>query len=209
MRLYKSERHDRVAQDVSAPTGLSPRNYLLAGAALIFLQAFILFALGRVPICTCGTIKLWHGVVNSSENSQHIFDWYSFSHVLHGFLFYLLAWIVLPRAPLMLRLLLAIAVEGSWEILENTDFIINRYRAETISLDYYGDSIINSVFDTVSMIAGFLFASQFPVWLVIALAAFIEVGLAWWIRDNLSLNVIMLIHPLDVIRHWQAGTGLH
>lgn len=194
---------------MSAPTGLSPRNYLLAGAALIFLQAFILFALGRVPICTCGTIKLWHGVVNSSENSQHIFDWYSFSHVLHGFLFYLLAWIVLPRAPLMLRLLLAIAVEGSWEILENTDFIINRYRAETISLDYYGDSIINSVFDTVSMIAGFLFASQFPVWLVIALAAFIEVGLAWWIRDNLSLNVIMLIHPLDVIRHWQAGTGLH
>ncbi len=194
---------------MSALVRVPLRNYLLAGLALIVAQALVLLAMGRVPMCICGTIKLWHGVVNSSENSQHILDWYSFSHVLHGFIFYFAAWLVLPRAPLALRLVLAIAVEGAWEILENTDFIINRYRAGTISLDYYGDSIVNSVSDNVAMIAGFGLASLLPVWLVIAAAAVIEVGLAWWIRDNLTLNVIMLVHPFDAIRHWQAGAGLH
>jgi len=194
---------------VSALVRVPLRNYLLAGLALIVAQALVLLAMGRVPMCICGTIKLWHGVVNSSENSQHILDWYSFSHVLHGFIFYFAAWLVLPRAPLALRLVLAIAVEGAWEILENTDFIINRYRAGTISLDYYGDSIVNSVSDNVAMIAGFGLASLLPVWLVIAAAAVIEVGLAWWIRDNLTLNVIMLVHPFDAIRHWQASAGLH
>jgi hypothetical protein len=176
---------------------------------MIILQASILWFMGRLPVCACGTIKLWHGIVQSSENSQHVFDWYTLSHLLHGFAFYLLAALVLPRASFGASLLFAVALEGSWEVVENTEFVINRYRAETISLAYFGDSILNSVFDTVAMIAGFAFASQVSVRFLIASAAVIELGLAWWIRDNLTLNVIMLLHPLDGIRTWQAGAGLH
>lgn len=182
----------------------APR-WILAALCVVVFQASVLWWMGRVPICDCGTIKLWHGFVNSSENSQHISDWYSFSHIIHGFLFYALLHFLLPRASPGAKLVLAVGIEAGWEILENTDMIIDRYRAATISLDYYGDSILNSVSDTLMMMLGFGLAARLPVWSIIGLAAIFEIGTAYVIRDNLALNIIMLIWPLDAVREWQSA----
>jgi hypothetical protein len=194
---------------VSATTlphsGLSAKRWLLAALLLFVGQIVILYLMGRLPICECGYVKLWEGGVNTSGNSQHLSDWYTPSHIIHGFLFYGLGWLILRRAPITARLSLAVLIEAAWELLENSPLIIDRYRNATMALGYSGDSIINSAMDTVFMTIGFFAASRLPVWLTVLIAIFFELLTGYLIRDNLTLNVLMLVWPVEAVKIWQGG----
>ncbi|TDX83532.1 uncharacterized protein DUF2585 [Neorhizobium sp. R1-B] len=192
------------AADLS-DSGSFSRRWLYAALALFLLQVAVLYAMGRIPICECGYVKLWEGGVNSSGNSQHLSDWYTPSHIIHGFLFYGLGWVLFRRVPLTARLSLAVLIEAAWEVLENTPMVIDRYRTATMALGYTGDSILNSAMDTVFMALGFFAAARLPVWLTVAIAIFFELATGYIIRDNLTLNVLMLVWPIDAVREWQAA----
>lgn len=178
--------------------------HVLIASAIAAVAIIVLLAMGRPPICTCGTIELWHGAVDAG-NSQHIADWYTPSHVIHGFLFYSLGWLLLRRQPAGIRLILAVLIESAWEVAENTPLVIDRYREATIALGYSGDSVLNSAADIGWMTLGFLFAWRAPAAVTVIAALAFELLALWVIRDNLTLNVLMLLSPLEAIRTWQAG----
>jgi hypothetical protein len=184
---------------------ISPKTYLLLGVVLLVLQALALLAMGLPAICRCGYVELWHGNPSGPETSQHFLDWYSYTHVIHGFGFYLLLWLLAPRAPFGLRLALAIGLESAWEIFENTPFVMERYRLSALARGYFGDSVINSVADTLAAAFGFVLAARLPVWSILVLAVALELFAAYMIRDNLTLNIIQLVYPNALVSRWQAG----
>jgi hypothetical protein len=209
---------------------------LIISSGIVAVAAGILLFMGRVPMCECGHISLWQGVVASPENSQQLSDWYSASHFIHGILFFwLFVWVVrlcyrrFGASSAILRsrfagsekaedalisaknnvhgiaLIFATLFESGWEILENSPIIINRYREVTISWGYVGDSVLNSVSDILFMWAGFIFARYVPWWVSFVVILLLEIFVAYMIRDNLLLNILMLIYPSPAIRAWQAG----
>jgi hypothetical protein len=182
----------------------------IVGAIIILIlaaQAVALHFFGHPLTCTCGYVKFWEGNVLSSGNSQHIADWYTFSHIIHGFVFYFILRLLFPRMPVITRLVLAVGIEAAWEITENTPWLIDRYRQQALAQGYTGDSIINSISDTVAMIGGFLLTRRIRVWLIVVLALTLELFSAFFIRDNLSLNIINLLYSSDAIHAWQSAHG--
>ena len=185
----------------------------VVSAVLAALAVAILLAMGRPPICTCGTVELWHGKVQSAGNSQHIADWYAPSHFTHGLIMAGVAWLLWSKwkvfggRPARWALPIAVAVESLWEISENTPAVIDRYREATAAFGYTGDSVLNSAADIGWMVLGFLLALRLPAWASVALGLFLELLALWAIRDNLTLNIVMLLYPIDAIREWQAAGG--
>ena len=178
-----------------------------AAAALLILvaTASILLLMGRPPICTCGTVELWIGEANSSKTSQMMSDWYSASHVVHGLLFYAGLWLLVRKWPVEVRFLAALLIEASWEIIENTPMVINRYREETAALGYTGDSVLNSISDIAMMGLGFLIARKLPTSVAILVVIALELVPLIVIRDNLTLNIWMLLAPNEALKTWQSG----
>ena len=183
---------------------ISRRAAILA-CTIIAAAVAILLTMGRNPMCTCGDLDLWVGLRDSPRTSQMLSDWYSLSHIVHGLLFYLSLWLIMRRWSVQVRFLVALLIEGAWEVIENTPFVIDRYRETTAALGYTGDSVINSLSDILMMVLGFLAARKLPVWTSIALVLALEIVPLFVIRDNLTLNVWTLLAPNDAVQAWQAG----
>lgn len=178
---------------------------ILGSSLLIALQAFVLYLFGQPLLAESGIIKLWEGAVLSAGNSQHLTDWYTFSHIIHGFLFYLALWYFFPKMPLRYRLLFAIAIEIAWELVENTPMVIEHYRQQALAQGYVGDSILNSVSDTLAAAFGFFLAWRLPILFIVLLGVGMEIFVGYSIHDNLTLNVVGLFHQFDFISAWQSS----
>jgi hypothetical protein len=195
-------------------TLIPDRRAIIASFAIAIIAIGVLLAMGRVPICECGYVKLWHGQINDGGNSQHIADWYTPSHIIHGMIFYAFGWWIFVKrdwggaTAFRWGLPLAVFLEAAWEVLENTPMVINRFRSVTANWGYTGDSVLNSGADIVWMAFGFWLAFRLPVKVTIALALIGELVAGYVVRDNLTLNVIMLLFPVDAIAQWQAAGGV-
>jgi hypothetical protein len=177
----------------------------LAAAAVLFLTAFAMRLEGRLWLCACGRLRPWVGDAWSAETSQQLFDPYTFTHVLHGFAFCGLLALLLPRAGWRWRLALAVALEAAWEVVENTDSVINRYREATAALGYNGDTVVNSLGDVAACALGFLLARRLGALKSLLVFALTEVALLLWIRDSLLLNILLLVYPSEGLRAWQQA----
>jgi hypothetical protein len=182
---------------------MTARAAWLAIAGLMLAQAAALRLMGRVWICDCGTIRLWVGDIHSSELSQQVFDWYTPSHVIHGMIFYGVLHLALPRAPVLARLAIAVGLEVAWEIAENSPLVIEAYRQQALAAGYVGDSILNSLMDTVSMMTGFALARVLPWPVTVGLAVIAEIATGLLVHDNLTLNILNFIHRFPAIEAWQ------
>lgn len=181
------------------------RLWLVLAFAIFPLLALIEWTMGRSPLGPDGAFGWWTSNIWGPECSQRVADAYAFSHIIHGMAFYGLLWLFARRLPLSARYLIAVIIEAGWELLENSPLIINRYREATMALGYSGDSILNSASDLLMMSLGFLLAWRLPVWATVTAVLVMEIGCALWIRDNLTLNIIMLLHPVEAIKAWQSA----
>ena len=172
---------------------------------LVVITATLEIGMGRSLTYANGPVRLWVGDVNSDQNSQQVSDPYSFTHVIHGALFYGATYVAMGPASIGARAVVALAIESAWEVYENTDTVINRYRAATIALGYYGDSVTNSIADILCCLIGFVLARRLAWWWTVSWVVATEIALAIAIRDNLTLNIIMLIRPIEAIKQWQLG----
>lgn len=186
-------------------TSLTRGRLALTFVAVLLVLAGVELLMGRTFFGPDGRFGWWEGSIWSSENSQRVADAYSFSHFIHGLAFYGILWLCARRLAVEKRLLIALAFEAGWEVLENSPLIINRYREATAALGYSGDSVLNSLSDVVMMTLGFLFALKVRPRLSVIVALVLEIGCALWVRDNLTLNIIMLVCPVEAIKQWQLA----
>lgn len=195
-----------VSENASARDDLQKRLWpWLAVAGVLAAAAFTLRWQGRLWLCDCGRFRLWLGNAWSPETSQQLFDPYSFTHVLHGFALFGLFALLLRRTGWRWRLFYTVACEAAWEVFENTQFVINRYRETTAALGYNGDTIVNSLGDVIACAFGFLIARKLGLFKSLLVFALTEVALLFWIRDSLLLNILLLLYPSETIKAWQAG----